>query len=86
MDKSKIDVYNVMKFNLKLLRASKDLTAEELSVELDFAKKRVSDIESKAGASPTVYELYQIAGYFCVTIDELLHEKGRVIFNIDLLK
>lgn len=86
MDKSKIDVYNVMKFNLKLLRASKDLTAEELSIELGFTKRRVSDIESKGGASPTVYELYQIAGYFGVTIDELLHEKGRVIFNIDLLK
>lgn len=50
MDKSKIDVYNIMKFNLKLLRASKDLTAEELSIELGFARKRIADVESKAGS------------------------------------
>lgn len=81
--KPKIDVYAILKFNVKLLRASRDMTAEQLSINLDWTKKRLSDIESKVGTSPSVYEVYQIAAYFDVTIDELLHERGRVIFNLN---
>ena len=70
-----------MEFHEKLqeLRKSKGLTQEELAEALFVSRTAVSKWESGRGY-PSIDSLKQIAGYFSVTIDELL--SGEKLLSI----
>lgn len=71
----------IMEFYEKLqeLRKSKGLTQEELAKALFVSRTAVSKWESGRGY-PSIDSLKQIAGYFSVTIDELL--SGEKLLSI----
>lgn len=65
--------------NLKIVRASKGLTAKELSKKCDLRQmKRVADIEEGRG-KPTLVEVVSICTELNVTIDNML--SGTVIIK-----
>ena len=66
--------------NLKKLRKAKGLTQPQLAEELDLTQKQVSDYEL-AKSTPSLDMLPKIAGYFGITVDELL---GATKMSADL--
>lgn len=72
---------NVMEFNVKLqeLRKQKKLTQEELAQALFVSRTAVSKWESGRGY-PNIESLKAIAGFFGVTVDELL--SGEEVMTI----
>ncbi len=69
------------RFNLKLLRMDHEISADELSKQLDFSKKRIADIEGRV--PPTLVEIVAVANYFDVTPDNLLIQRGGVTFELN---
>ena len=65
--------------NLKLLRLCKNLTGKELSQALGWEKLyRVADLEDGARGNPKMKEMFEVADFFQVSIDDLLRKKGKL--------
>ena len=81
-DESESKRYEVFAYNLRLLRAARGISADNLAKELGFKKQsRLSDLEYRRSAVPKIQELEAIGKYFGVTIDELLYKKGKISFE-----
>lgn len=77
---SKVMEFEIFRKNLVVLRASKTLTAGELSTELGINAKRVSDYET-GRIPPSFIHTIEIAKYFGITLDELLYKPAKVVFQ-----
>jgi len=75
-------MYQKFRNNLRLLRAERNFTANELSLYLGWQKARVSFLENEINERyPTVEELNQLSEFFGVTLDQLFHQTAYVAFN-----
>jgi transcriptional regulator with XRE-family HTH domain len=76
-----IDLFINFRRNLELLRIEKGLSTEQLSNELGMTKKRIVDIEygKKGRGVPKAKELFNIAKFFNVTVEDLVHKKAKII-------
>lgn len=73
--------FKLFRQNLIILRAYHNLSAEKLCEQLGFTRpKRVSDYEI-GRLHPSFDELRKIAKYFDLTLDQLLYQKAKVIFE-----
>ena len=75
--------YDIFRKNLKIVRRSSNMTAVELSKELDFRQqKRIADIEDGRGKL-TLSEVCTICEFFEIQIDGMLNKHIQVefIFN-----
>ncbi len=68
------NVYSLFCSNLKLLRASTELSGVELAEKLDMSAKRINDLEGHR-MPPTLDDLVAITHYFQITFDDLLNSK-----------
>jgi len=67
--------------NLRMLRASLDISAVELSAKLPLKNgSRCVDLEYGRGNSSTD-ELLAISKYFKITLDELLFKEAKILFQ-----
>ena len=66
--------------NLKLLRASKDLSGKELAEKTGMAIKRIADLE-EGRVNPTIVDLVSISTFFNISYDDLLAKKAKVTFQ-----
>lgn len=67
--------------NLRMLRASIDISAVELSSKLPLKNgSRCVDLEY-GRANPTLEELISISKYFKVPLDDLLNLTAKIIFQ-----
>jgi len=73
-----MDIYKNFRVNVQLLRIEKGFSSKELSKQLGFYERRISNFEQSH--KPTVEELMKIAEFFNVTTDEILHKQAKVIF------
>lgn len=64
-------VNEIFKYNLKMLRASEELSGEELSNKLQIPIKRINDLEG-GRMPPNLEDLIKIVNYYPITFDDLL--------------
>lgn len=78
-----IDLFKDFRKNLELLRIEKGLSTEELAHNLALSRKRIIDLEyGKNGRGvPKSEELLNIAAYFQVKVDDLVHKKATVVLS-----
>lgn len=83
MKEEQIDFFKNFRRNFELLRTEKGLSKEELSIKLNMKPNRITDIEyGKHGRGvPKSFELFQIASFFGITVEIMVHAKAKVIFN-----
>lgn len=67
--------------NLKLLRASKDLSGKDLAEKTGMAIKRIADLE-EGRVNPTLVDLVSISTFFNISYDDLLAKKSKSNFSI----
>lgn len=74
--------FALFRHNLRLLRATTGLSAEELGKKLGVSKyHRVIDLEYGRATEPKLGEVKTIADYFKISIDDLLYKKAKISFN-----
>ena len=66
---------NILGNNLKRLRVSKNYTQEQAAQLLNISPKSLSRWEC-GSTMPDVMLLPDIARLYCVTVDDLIHEKS----------
>ena len=67
--------------NLRILRASLDISATQLSEKIKLKNgSRCVDLEYGRG-NPTTEELLSICKYFKVSLDDILFKQAKIIFN-----
>lgn len=72
-------IFENFRFNLRILRVSRDLTGKELCEGLGWVNtKRILDIEDGKRGVPKMDEVYEIAKYFKVSIDDILKKRVKV--------
>lgn len=71
---------NNLAFNLRMLRTAREITAKQLSLELNSVEYRISEIEKRNNIRITNDEIIQIANYFNVSVEDLLYKKVTIIF------
>lgn len=79
--KKDFDFYRLFRNNLQVLRSQHGVTSNEMSLALGMAKYRISGFESSPSHKPTVEELFQIAEYFKVDVNDLIHKKTKITFE-----
>lgn len=67
-------VNDIFRFNLRILRQSEALSAEQLAVTLDLPVKRISDLE-EGRMPPKLDDIVRIVDHFPITFDDLLDSK-----------
>lgn len=73
--------FDCFRRNLRILRASVDISAVELSAKLPLKNgKRCIDLEYGRG-NPSTEELLSISKYFKVPLDDLMFKKAKIIFE-----
>lgn len=77
------DLFKNFRRNLELFRVEKGLSTEQLSTQLGMTKKRIMDIEyGKNGRGvPKAKELFDIATFFKVSVESMVHKKARVFLT-----
>ena len=74
--------YDTFRRNLRILRASIDLSGVELSTKLGLhSGARCLDLEYGRSGVPDLWEVDTIAQYFKITIDQLLNQNATISFN-----
>lgn len=74
--------FEIFRYNLRLLRASVNKSASELSNELKLRTlKRINDLEEGRTSQPKFEEVLLLAKYFNVTLDQILYQKAQVSFK-----
>lgn len=78
-----VDIYEKFRYNLRLLREAKGLTASAASHELGWTKHRMIDLEYGKfnRGMPKLVELTSLCSFFGVSLDDLVHKKARIIFE-----
>lgn len=67
--------------NLRVLRASLDISAVQLSEKIKLKNgKRCIDLEYGRG-NPTTEELLSISKHFKISLDDLLFREAQITFN-----
>lgn len=67
--------------NLRILRASMDISAVDLSKKIKLKNgKRCIDLEYGRG-NPTTEELIAITNYFKITLDDILNKDAKISFQ-----
>lgn len=81
--KKNIDLFKNFRKNIELLRIEKGLSTEEVAAKLRLSKKRVLDLEyGKYGrGTPKSEELFKIAKFFGVSVEDLVYKKAKVVLN-----
>lgn len=70
--------------NLRLLRATTDLSQDGLGKTLGFKKfHRLRSLEIGKGAAPRLEEAEAIAKFFSISVGSLLYNKAKIIFEED---
>ena len=64
-------VNEIFRYNLKLLRASEEISGEELSNKLQMPIKRINDLEG-GRMPPNLEDLIKIVNHYPITFDDLL--------------
>jgi transcriptional regulator with XRE-family HTH domain len=68
--------------NLKTLRGTTDLSAEQFGKAIGFPKyHRITDLEYGRAKTPTLEEVQAIAKYFNVSIDDILYKTAKITFE-----
>ena len=70
----------IFKYNLKILRASIDISGEDLSNTIKMPIKRINDLEG-GRMPPNLEDLIKITNHFNVTFDDLLKAKISLLIN-----
>lgn len=74
--------YRKFRANIRLLRYTTDLSAEQMGKQLKFVKHyRYVGLETGKGGAPKLDEVEKIAEYFKVSIDDLLYKEAKVSFE-----
>jgi transcriptional regulator with XRE-family HTH domain len=82
LSEKRMKEYENFRSNLKMLRHSTDLSAENLAKQLGFLKQyRISDLEYGRAKVPTIDEIKIISVFFNVTIDQLLYKRAKIYFE-----
>lgn len=78
----RLSEYEIFRFNLRLLRASKQLSGIELARILKMKTgKRVIDLEYGRATQPKMEEVTLLSKHFDVPIDSLLYKKAKITFE-----
>lgn len=79
--KERLEEFAIFRANLTILQASRGVTAQELSRQMNLLTvKRVEDY--KLGRShPTWDEIRAIAKFFDVTLDQIMYQKAIIKFS-----
>lgn len=72
-----LDLFKNFRYNLQLLRVSKQISGKELSEKLGMSSIRINNLEGTKH-HPTVEELIKIAKYFEVSADDMFHKKATI--------
>ena len=75
-------VNEIFRYNLKMLRASEELSGEELSNKLQMPVKRINDLEG-GRMPPNLEDLIKIVKYYPITFDDLLDSKIGLLIKSD---
>lgn len=69
---SKIEMVMKVENKLKVFRAMKNITQEELAIKVELSRQTINAIE-KGKFLPSVYSALKIAAYFAVNIEEIFY-------------
>lgn len=64
-------INEIFRHNLKMLRASEEMSGEELSNKLQMPVKRINDLEG-GRMPPNLEDLIKIVNHYPITFDDLL--------------
>lgn len=81
MRRKKPDLFVDFRFNLRLLRTYKQISAEELSLKLELNEYRIGNIENSIKHTPRLEEIILICKYFEVSESDMLRKKAKVLFT-----
>lgn len=82
LTEERLKEFELFRHNLRLLRATTELSAEALGKALDLPKyHRIIDLEYGKATAPKLDEVKIIANYFKISIDELLYKKAEISFK-----
>ena len=65
------------RYNLKLLRCSWELSAEQLNGKLGMSGKRISNLEC-AQTPPTMEDVFAIKNFFNISFNQLFDERIKL--------
>lgn len=71
----------IFSYNIKLLRLQKNISAKDLSYELNMPLNRIGDIENGRMVNIKQDEINQIASYFAVSALDIYTKKAKVTFQ-----
>lgn len=77
------DEYSIFRYNVRLLRASRQLSSKELATAMGMRYAyRLIDLEyGRLKRVPKISELTALAKFFDVSMEDLLHRKAVVTFT-----
>lgn len=82
LTEERLKEFELFRRNLRLLRATTGLSAEQLGKDLGMPKyHRIVDLEYGRATQPKLDEVKIISEYFKVSIDELLYKKAVISFE-----
>jgi len=73
------DFWKNFRFNLRLLRTANEISGQKLSNKLGMSDKRIDNFEQSH--VPKVEELFQIAKFFQVDVNDLIHKRIKINFE-----
>ena len=62
-------------FKIKQLRQERDITQDQLAIDIDIAKSIINTIESGRNSNPKIQNIFKIAKYFGIKVEELFEEE-----------
>lgn len=71
----------VFAHNLRLLRMSARITAQDLSMDLNLSMHRISAIEGSAKVHVKAEEIEAIAAYFEISVETITTIKAKIVFE-----
>jgi len=73
------DFWKNFRFNLRLLRTANEISGQKLSNKLGMSDKRIDNFEQSHVSK--VEELFQIAKFFQVDVNDLIHKRIKINFE-----
>lgn len=82
LTEERLKEFELFRHNLRLLRATTGLSAEQLGKAVGMPKyHRIFDLEYGRATQPKLDEVKQICAYFKIRIDELIFQKAEISFK-----